>query len=162
MEKKFVTDKMPQNFLYLGLISIIFPEAKIIHVKRDPAATCWSNFRQYFSADDLGYSYNLKDTIRYYKLYQDLMDFWYKNLDIEIYDLNYDTLTVHQEQETQQLIKYLELDWEETCLAPQKNKRNIRTASRLQVRRKVYTGSSEVWRKFEPYLDGMFDELLES
>ena len=58
--KKIVTDKMPQNFLYLGLISIIFPEAKIIHVKRDPAATCWSNFRQYFSADDLGYSYNLK------------------------------------------------------------------------------------------------------
>lgn len=160
--KKIVTDKMPQNFLYLGLISIIFPEAKIIHVKRDPAATCWSNFKHYFSADGLEYSYTLKDTVRYFNLYQDLMDFWYENLDIEIYDLNYDTLTIYQEQETQLLIKYLELDWEEACLTPQKNKRYIKTASKLQVRQKVYKGSSDVWRKFAPYLDGIFDELQET
>ena len=157
--KKFVTDKMPQNFLYIGLISTVFPEAKIIHVRRDPAATCWSNFKHYFSADGLGYSYNLKDTVRYFKLYQDLMNFWDKTLDFKIYDLNYEALTVHQEQETKRLIEYLELDWEEACLAPQKNKRNIRTASQLQIREKVYKGSSDVWRKFSPYLNGVFDEF---
>ena len=157
--KKFVTDKMPQNFLYIGLISTVFPEAKIIHVRRDPAATCWSNFKNYFSADGLGYSYNLKDTVRYFKLYQDLMNFWDKTLDFKIYDLNYEALTVHQEKETKRLIEYLELDWDEACLAPQKNKRNIRTASQLQIRKKVYKGSSDVWRKFRPHLNGVFDEF---
>ena len=159
--KKIVTDKMPQNFLYLGLISIIFPEAKIIHVKRDPAATCWSNFKHYFSADGLEYSYILKDTVRYFKLYQDLMDFWHENLDIEIYDLNYDNLTNEQEIETKNLVNFLDIGWEDACLSPHSNKRSVRTASQLQVRKKVYTGSSDVWRKFEPYLDGIFDELPE-
>ena len=159
--KKIVTDKMPQNFLYLGLISVIFPEAKIIHVKRDPAATCWSNFKHYFSADGLEYSYILKDTVRYFKLYRDLMDFWHENLDIEIYDLNYDNLTNEQEIETKNLVNFLDIGWEDACLSPHSNKRSVRTASQLQVRKKVYTGSSDVWRKFEPYLDGIFDELPE-
>ncbi len=159
--KKIVTDKMPLNFLYIGLISIVFPEAKIIHVKRDPSATCWSNFKHYFSAVGLEYSYSLKDTVSYYKLYQDLMDFWNKNLDIEIYNLSYDNLTLNQEQETKRLIEYLELDWEEACLNPQDNRRNIKTASQLQVRKKVYKGSSRVWQKFKPYLNGIFDELSE-
>ena len=79
--KKIVTDKMPQNFLYLGLISIIFPEAKIIHVKRNPGATCWSNFKHYFSADGLGYSYNLNDTVRYFKLYEDSKPYNFKKDD---------------------------------------------------------------------------------
>ena len=157
--KTMVTDKMPQNFLYLGLISIIFPEAKIIHVKRDPAATCWSNFKHYFSADGLEYSYNLKDTVKYFKLYQDLMDFWHENLDIKIYDLNYENLTNEQEIETKKLINFLDIGWEDACLAPHSNKRSIRTASQLQVRRKVYKGSSNIWRKFEFYLNGTFDEL---
>jgi tetratricopeptide (TPR) repeat protein len=157
--KKFVTDKMPQNFLYIGLISTILPEAKIIHVRRDPAATCWSNFKHYFAADGLGYSYNLKDTVRYFKLYQDLMNFWDKTVDYRFYDLNYESLTTHQEQETKRLIEYLELDWDEACLAPQKNKRNISTASQLQIRKKVYKGSSDVWRKFRPHLNGVFDEF---
>ena len=70
-----ITDKMPQNFLYLGLISVAFPDAKVIHVRRDPAATCWSNFKHYFTSDGLGYSYNLKDTVAYYSLYQRAYEF---------------------------------------------------------------------------------------
>ena len=159
IKENVITDKLPLNFQFIGIILLAFPEAKIIHVRRDPAATCWSNFKHYFSADGLGYSYNLKDTVRYFKLYQDLMNFWDKTLDFKIYDLNYEALTVHQEQETKRLIEYLELDWEEACLAPQKNKRNIRTASQLQIREKVYKGSSDVWRKFSPYLNGVFDEF---
>ena len=159
--KKFVTDKMPQNFLYLGLISIVLPEARIIHVKRDPAATCWSNFKQYFPVDGLGYSYSLKDTVDYFCLYQDLMKFWAKFLNIKIYQLNYDVLTINQKEETKKLIDYLDLNWEESCLNPQDNKRTIRTASQLQVRERVYKGSSHVWRKFSPFLDGIFDQLPE-
>ena len=148
--------------MYIILILASIPEVKIIYVKLNPAATCWSNFKHYFSADGLEYSYILKDTVRYFKLYQDLMDFWHKNLDIEIYDLNYDNLTNEQEIETKNLVNFLDIGLEDACLSPHSNKRSVRTASQLQVRKKVYTGSSDVWRKFEPYLDGIFDELPET
>lgn len=157
---QFVTDKMPQNFLYIGLILKAFPDAKIIHVKRYPAATCWSNFKHYFSTNGLGYSYDLKHTIIYFKLYLGLINFWDQLYGDRIYHLSYDRLTVDQEPETRMLLEYLGLDWEESCLSPDKNMRSVRTASQLQVREKVYSGSSEAWRKFEPYLDGAFDELV--
>ena len=64
----FVTDKMPQNFLFLGLITCVIPEAKIIHVKRNPSAVCWANYKQYFKKD-IGYSHSLEDIVSYYKLY---------------------------------------------------------------------------------------------
>jgi tetratricopeptide (TPR) repeat protein len=155
----FVTDKMPRNFQYIGLILKALPEAKIIHTKRDPAATCWSNFKNYFSAKGLGYSYDLEDTVGYFKLYQDLMYFWDDLYGDQIYHLDYDRLTVEQETETRKLIEHMELGWEDACLSPQENKRSVRTASQQQVREKVYTGSSDAWRKFEPYLNGLFDEL---
>jgi len=158
-ECPFVTDKMPQNFLHIGLILKALPEAKVIHVKRDPAATCWSNFKHYFSANGLGYSYDLSDTVNYFKLYQDLMDFWDQQYSDQIYHLDYDKLTIEQEPETRKLIEYLKLGWEDDCLSPHKNKRSVRTASQQQVREKVYTGSSQAWRKFEPYLNGVFDEI---
>jgi tetratricopeptide (TPR) repeat protein len=157
--KPFVTDKMPQNFLYISILLKALPEAKIIHVKRDPAATCWSNFKHYFSSKGMGYSYDLKDTVGFFKLYQDLMDFWDQQYSDQIYHLDYDKLTVEQEPETRKLIEYLELGWEDDCLSPHKNKRSVRTASQQQVREKVFTGSSQVWRKFEPYLNGAFDEF---
>ena len=81
---------------------------------------------------------------------------WWIN---QIYHLDYDRLTVKQEVETKQLIERLGLKWEDACLSPEKNKRSVRTASKQQVRKKLYTGSSDAWRKFEPYLNGVFDEF---
>ena len=158
--KGFLTDKMPHNFLHIGLILKTLPEAKIIHVKRDPAATCWSNFKHYFSQKGLGYSYDLNDTVGYYNLYHELMEFWDQQFGRQIYHLDYDKLTIEQEAETRKLIKYLELDWDNACLSPQENKRNLITASQQQVRKKIYQGSSQVWRKFEPYLNGSFEKLI--
>jgi hypothetical protein len=155
-----VTDKMPQNFLYIGLLLKALPEAKVIHVQRDPAATCWSNFKHYFDGKGLGYSYDLIDTVNYFKLYQDLMEFWDQQYSEHIYNLDYEKLTLEQEPETKKLIEHLELDWEDNCLSPQENKRSVRTASQQQVRQKVYSGSSQAWRKFEPYLKGVFHEFL--
>ena len=157
--KHFVTDKMPQNFLHIGLILKALPEAKVIHVKRDPAATCWSNFKHFFSNKGLGFSFNLNDTVQYFKMYQDLMDFWEQQYGAQIYHLDYERLTIEQEPETKKLIKHLGLDWEDVCLSPQNNKRRVITASQQQVREKVYTDSSQAWRKFEPYLNGLFDEF---
>ena len=157
--RSIVTDKMPHNFLYVGLIFSAFPNAKVIHVNRDPAATCWSNYKQYFVSKGLGYSYDLDDTVRHFSLYRDLMEFWIGHYGDRIYNLNYDNLTINQEDETLRLIQYLGLKWEDDCLSPQHNKRSVRTASQQQVRQKVYQGSSQQWRKFESYLNGVFDQL---
>ena len=76
-----------------------------------------------------------------------------------IYNLDYESFTVHQEDETKKLIKFLGLTWEEKCLAPQDNNRSISTASSKQIRQKIYQGSSQKWKKFHPYLNGVFDTL---
>ena len=91
---------------------------------------------------------------------ENLMDFWSSTISKRIYNLDYELLTVNQEIETRQLIDYLGLDWDENFLSPQKNTRRVATASALQVRQKVYQGSSEQWKKFQPFLNGAFDSLL--
>ena len=154
-----VTDKMPHNFLYIGVLSAAFPEAKIIHVKRDPAAVCWANFRSSFAHRDLGYSTTIEDLKVYHALYEDLMAFWAKDLGDRIYDLQYEQLTSDQEQQTRKLINYLGLSWTEEFLSPHMNARAVATASNVQIRRKVYQGSSEQWKKYRPFLDKAFDGL---
>ena len=156
---RFVTDKMPHNFLHIDLICRALPEAKIIHVKRDPAAICWSNYQHYFPSQELAYACDLEDVVNYYQMYDDLMQFWYDNYGDRIYQLDYDQLTVDQEAETIKLIHHIGLEWQTACLSPHKNMRGVHTASQQQVRQKVYTGSSAHWRKFEPFLQGAFDRL---
>jgi len=154
-----VTDKMPHNFRFVPLICSAFPEAKIIHVKRDARATCWSNYKQYFPADDYRYTNDLNDCVHYYKLYQDLMEKWSKHFGNRIYELDYEKLVTDQEVETRNIIEHLALSWEDACLSPHLNKRVIKTASQQQVRRKVYENSSGDWKKYEKYLSGVFDNL---
>ncbi len=157
--KLLVTDKMPQNFRYIGLLAAAFPEAKIIHVKRNSAAVCWANYKQYF-VSNLGYCYDLNDIVSYYNLYVNLMKFWTNILNKRIYNLDYELLTINQERETRQLIDHLDLDWDENCLSPQNNNRRVATASNLQVREKLYQGSSEKWKRYKRFLNGAFDVLL--
>jgi len=156
---QFVTDKMPPNFQCIGLILKTFPEAKIIHVKRDPAAVCWANYKTFFPSEGLGYCFSIEDTIHYVRLYEDLMGFWGSELSNKIHTLNYEQLTVNQEKETKRLIDYIGLDWHEACLSPQDNNRGVSTASSIQVRQKVYQGSSQKWRKYESFLNGAFDQF---
>ena len=158
--KFLITDKMPQNFRYIGLLAAVFPEAKFIHVKRNPAAVCWANYKQYFVSKNLGYCYALDDVVSYHKLYVNLMKFWTDTLKNRIYDLDYESLTINQEDETRQLINHLNLDWDRNCLSPQNNKRRVATASNLQVREKLYQGSSQQWQNYQPFLNGSFDALL--
>ncbi len=155
-----VSDKMPQNFLYIGLLAATFPEAKIVHVKRNPPAVCWSNYKHYFVSNNLGYCYALDDIVSYHSLYENLMDFWTNMLSEKFYNLDYELLIVNQKSETRQLIDYLGLDWDEKYLSPQNNTRRVATASNLQVREKVYQGSSQQWKKYQALLNGVFDDLL--
>lgn len=112
--------------------------------------------------EGLGYCYDLKDVVSYYSLYSNLMKFWKLEYEDRIYNLNYEKLTTNQENETKKLIKHLELNWEQACLSPHKNKRIVRTASQQQVRQKVFQGSSEAWRKYEVHINDAFDSLPSS
>ena len=154
--KPNVIDKMPLNFMYVGLIYSAFPNAKIIHVQRDLAATCWGIYKKNFYTKGLGFGYNLNDLVDYYQLYKNLMQFWEDQYENRIYTLKYESITINQEEETRKLIKYLDLNWEEACLSPQDNKKNVSTASAMQIRKKIYQGSSEKWKKFKPFLNDIF------
>ena len=157
-KENIITDKMPMNFRLLGFILSAIPEAKIIHLTRDPMATCWSNFNHYFTAGN-GFSFDQEDLAKFYLLYQELMNFWHKLFPNKIYDLNYENLTINQEKETKKLIKYCDLEWDENCLDFHKNQRGVLTASSAQVRKKMYQGSSEAWKKYEAYLQPLVKGL---
>lgn len=159
ISEKVVTDKMPLNFRYIGFILSAFPEAKIIHLKRDARATCWSNYKCFFIKKENGYSYNLEDLAKFYCLYHDLMVFWHEKFPNKIYDLCYEDLTTNQEEETRNLLNYCELGWDEACLNFHTNKREIKTASAVQVRQKMYQGSSDVWKKYKHNLSPLIDAL---
>lgn len=156
---KLVIDKMPHNFRYLGLICAALPEAKIVHVKRDAKATCWSNFKHYFQSKGLGYSFDLLDTVNYYRMYEELMYFWGEVFGERIYTLDYESLTLNQEIDSRCLIDFLGLSWENSCLEPENNMRPVLTASSQQVRRKLYRNSASNWRKYEPFIGGIFNKL---
>jgi Tfp pilus assembly protein PilF len=154
-----ITDKMHLNFRFIGFILSAFPEAKIVHLKRDARATCWSNYKVFFENNDNGYAHNLEDLAGFYGLYIDLMDFWHQTFPGKIYDLCYEDLTTNQEKETRKLLQYCELDWDENCLNFHTNKRAVKTASALQVTQKMYQGSSEAWKKHEAYLEPLIKNL---
>jgi hypothetical protein len=130
-----------------------FPEAKIIHVKRDSMATCWSIYKHYFSSEGTGWAYSLEDIAKYYRLYLELMEFWHEIYPNQIYDLGYEDLTTSQEEETQKLLEYCELEWDQDCLNFHTNERAVHTASLMQVRKKMYQGSSEVWKQYSAHLE---------
>ena len=155
----FFTDKMPMNFRYIGFILSAFPEAKIVHLKRDARATCWSIYKHYFDSSGIGYSCDQKDLAKYYGLYSNLMNFWHELYPNKIYDISYEDLTANQEEETRKLLKYCDLEWDENCLSFHKNERAVKTASALQVRKKMYQGSSEAWKKYESYLGPLLKGL---
>lgn len=160
-DEKIIVDKMPLNFRWIGFIKLIFPEAKIIHQNRSPMATCWSCYKFHFS-DGNGFSFDQKNLAEFYNLYLDIVSFWRELTPRRFYDLNYEVLTQNQEEETRKLLDYCDLDWEEQCLSFHKTERKVSTASSQQVRQKMYTGSSEVWKKFEPYLQPLISGLDKS
>ena len=154
-----ITDKMTLNFRWIGLILCAFPDAKIIHVNRDPRATCWSIYKHYFPFKGGGYAYDQVDLVEFFMLYIDLMSFWRERFPNTVYELCYEDLTENQEPETRKLLAYCGLEWEEQCLSFHETKRAVRTASAAQVRKSMYQGSSEAWRNYEVHLQPLISGL---
>ena len=158
-KEEFFTDKALLNFQYIGLILRALPESKIIHIKRDARAICWSNFKTNFAQRGVAFSNNLDDLVGFYKLYEEQMKFWHSLFPNQIYDLQYESLTKNQTKETAKLLNFCNLDWDENCLHFYNNNRSVKTASKDQVRKKIYSNSSNAWKKYKNYLNPIFDGL---
>lgn len=142
------TDKTPINYNYVGLILLLFPNAKIIHCKRHPLDTCLSC---YFSSFKRGneYTFNLEDLAIVYENYHRMMQHWKSIVPTHILDISYEELVNHQEDETKKLLNFIGLDLEKSCLEFYKQKRKVDTASVWQVRQPIYQSSIN---RFQPYL----------
>lgn len=156
---RFITDKMPLNFRLIGHIASAMPQARIVHVYRDPKACCWSNFRHFFAGDGLGFTNDAECLIRYFDLYRDLMAFWRDRFPGRIIDVDYEALVHDSDSQIPNLCQALGLDWQEACLAPQDSTNVVRTASQDQVRKKIYKGSANGWRRYEAQAESWLSRL---
>jgi hypothetical protein len=144
---------MPHNFMAIGLIYALFPNAKIIHVKRNPIDTCLSCYTKLFSHGH-HYSYHLSELGQYYLCYERIMKHWRHLLPPGAFlDISYENIIHNLETDAKRLIAYCELTWDPTCLDFYKSKRQVRTASFMQVRQPVYESSVNRWRRFEIELE---------
>jgi hypothetical protein len=147
-----VVDKMPGNFVHLGMIHLVFPNARIIHVQRNPIDTCLSNYFQMFSSGH-NFTNDLDDLAYYYREYYRLMAHWREVIPADVFmDVSYEELVDNQEELSRQIIKFIGLDWDEHCLEFYKTERRVLTASHWQVRQKIYKTSVERWRNYEKYI----------
>jgi len=151
-------DKTLVNFLYLGLIPLMFPNAKIIHCKRDPRDTCLSIYFQNFD-DSHNYSTKLENLGFYYNEYEKLMKHWKSILKIPIMEVQYEDMVKDQEKLSRELIDFVGLEWDESVLKFYENKRSVVTASYDQVRQKIYTKSTARWKNYEKHIEPLVKAL---
>jgi tetratricopeptide (TPR) repeat protein len=154
----FFTDKMPNNFLHIGLISLILPNAKIIDARRHPMAACFSGFTQLFARGQT-FTYGLNNIGRYYRDYVELMDHWDKVLPGKVLRVQYEEMVSDTENQVHRMLEHCGLEFEENCLQFYKTDRAVRTASSEQVRQPIYSAAMEHWRNYEPHLDGLKEVL---
>jgi tetratricopeptide (TPR) repeat protein len=156
--RPYFIDKAPRNFIDIGLIHLILPNAKIIDVRRHPLGCCFSNFSQYYSSGQ-PFTYSLTDLGIYYRDYVRLMAHYDEVLPGKIHRIYYEDVVGTFEKEVRRLLDYLELPFEEQCLRFHDSARYVRTASSDQVRMPIYKNAVEHWRNFEPWLDPLKAEL---
>jgi tetratricopeptide (TPR) repeat protein len=144
-------DKTPQNFLYIGLIHLSMPGARIIHLRRHPVDVCYAIYKTLFRAG-YPFSYSLQETGRYYIAYHRLMEHWRENIPGAFLDVDYENLVRDQEGETRRILDYLGLAWEDRCLEFHRHRGPAATASAAQVRQPIYRSSVGLWRKYAEQL----------
>ena len=156
--KHYFIDKMPNNFAHIGFLKMILPNAKIINAQRNPLDSCISSYKQLFYKGQ-SWSYDLFEIGEYYLEYQRMMDHWHQVIPGEILDLKYDNLINNQQHETERLLNYCGLEWEEGCLKFYETKRSINTASSEQVRQPIYKGAMNAWKNYESHIEPLIETL---
>jgi tetratricopeptide (TPR) repeat protein len=153
-----VTDKMPANFLLLGLLPRLFPNARVIHCVRDPRDTCLSCYFADFASRPT-YAYALEDLGFFYRMHDRLMEHWRRELPLRITEVRYEELIARPEEVSRQLVEFCGLEWDQRCLQFYNNPRPVRTASGWQVRQPIYKSAIGRWRNYEKHLGPLFKAL---
>lgn len=157
---RHITDKSLQNIWLIGAIRCALPNARIIHVRRNPLNSCISMFKLNFTGAQLAYTYDLEELANYYKMYQQVMQHWRDVLpEGAMYELKYEDLITNQENETRKLLDYCGLPWDERCLQFNKVENKVKTASIAQVRKPIYTDSLETWKRYEQHIAPLIQAL---
>ena len=157
-DKPFFIEKFPENYLYLGFIAKAFPDARIIHLRRNPMDSCFAMYKQSF----FKYAYTLENLGKYYVAYDRLCRHWQEILKDRVIEVEYESLVADQEGQIRSLLEKLGLDFEQACLDFDQNKTPSATASAVQVREKVHTRSVQKWKKFATELQPLKDYLEHS
>ena len=147
-----IVDKMPANFLALGMLAIMLPRAKFIQCKRHPMAVCWSIFSTRF-AEPHAYSDDLSDLGAYYRSYDEHMTYWQQLFPERIFQCDYEQLIASPQQQIKSLLAFCGLEYQSSCLQFHKTERAVRTASAAQVRQPLYKSSLQSYKNFEPWLE---------
>lgn len=157
-KSKYMTDKMPLNFFYAGLIHRAFPNARMIVLRRGAMDSCLSNYRQLFTVQYsyYNYTYDLQDTADFYKRFDDLMNHWRQTLPANRFmEVHYEDIVFDQKNQTRRLLNFCDLPWDANCLDFHKNTAPVSTASSVQVRQPLYSGSIGRWKKYGNKLDNL-------
>lgn len=154
-----ITDKLLTNFFFAGLINLLFPNAKMIHTRRNPVDTCLSAFTKLFK-DDMPHSYDFGELGRYYLKYEQVMAHWEKVLPPGVLmTVDYESVTEDLEANARAMVDHVGLEWDDACLAFYKSSRPVKTASVAQVRKPIYKTSVERWRRYGDGLQPLLDAL---
>ena len=157
-QEQIVTDKAPLNFRWIGFIKIFFPNAKIVHCKREAKDNCLSLYKNIFD-ENQNWTYNTTDILNYYKNYKNLMNFWKVKLPNFIYNCSYENIINNPDIEIKNLIEFCGIEWEDQCLEFYKSKRAIKTVSVAQARKPLYKTSISSSANYAPFLTDFFDKL---
>jgi tetratricopeptide (TPR) repeat protein len=157
-DKPLFIDKMPNNFRHIGLIHLMMPNAKIIDVRREPMACCFSNLKQLF-AKGQEFTYSIEDVARYYCSYLDLMQHWDAVLPGRVLRVRYEDVVENLEGNVRRVLAFCGLEFESACVEFYKTKRSVCTASSEQVRQPIFREGLLQWRNYEPWLGPLKDRL---
>ena len=154
-----ITDKLPINFKWIGLIKLILPNSKIIHCNRNSKDNCLSIYKNYFTSNEMNYAYHPDEIVEFYNLYNDLMKHWKNVLPNFVYNIKYEELIRNPNEQISKLLKNCNLKIIDNCFQFHRNKRVIKTASDVQARKKIYSGSINSWKHYREELFNSFQKL---
>ena len=158
-DARYIVDKMPDNYRFIGHIKLALPKAKVIYCKRSAPDNCISIFSIMFQSNRMGYGYNLEELGYQYRLHARLMEHWQSVLPDFVFTNRYEDMIADQENQSRKLLSFAGLDWDPNVLAFFDTKRNVKTASVVQVRQPIYTSSVGRYKRYGPAVQPLLDAL---
>ena len=159
-DKEFIIDKLPLNFKWIGFIVKAFPEAKILHLSRNPMAVCWSNYKINFRDSGMEFTLSQEDLAEYYVLYDEIMNYWISSFEKNIINISYENFVLDYEKNSKSIINELDLNWESNIKKYKEIDKPVETASLHQVRGEIKKNTSDQWKSYGRYLSKLQEILI--